>query len=105
MKRITRSLLTLTALALLVGTAAAEPAGDRVSVGFDPEPGDATFGYVPAAIPPGEVIAVFVDRTGPLTSGVVLLTGGRSVEFSSVESRPFAVTEAFEPPMVAFAEK
>lgn len=105
MKRITRSLLALAATALFAGTAAAEPMGDRISVGFDPEPGDATYGYVPASIPPGEVIAVFVDRSGPITSGVVLLTGGRSVEFSSVESRPFAVTEAYEPALIAFAEK
>jgi hypothetical protein len=60
---------------------------------------------VPATVAPEEVLVVLIDRSGPLTSGVVLLTGGRTVEFSGVESRPFAVTEGAAPPVVAFAEK
>ena len=68
-------------------------------------PGDAAFAYVPATVAPEEVVVVLVDRSGPLTTGVVLLTGGRTVEFSGVESRPFAVTESVVPAVVAFAEK
>jgi len=90
------------AVLALTSTAAAE---DRVIAGFAPEPGDAAFAYVPATVAPEEVVVVLVDRSGPLTTGVVLLTGGRTVEFSGVESRPFAVTEAVEPALVAFAEK
>ena len=102
------ALAVAAALTTMATAASAEevPGGaDRVSVGFDPEPGDPTFGYVPASVSPDQIIAIFVDRSGPITTGVVLLTGGRSVEFSGVESRPFAVTEAFEPPVIAFAEK
>lgn len=99
---LTRALLIVTTLLALTSSAAAE---DAVVAGFSPEPGDAAFAYVPATVAPEEVVVVLIDRSGPLTSGVVLLTGGRTVEFSGVESRPFAVTEAAAPPVVAFAEK
>ncbi|MCK6569611.1 hypothetical protein L6V77_00705 [Myxococcota bacterium] len=98
---------TLGVLATLVCLALTSPAAaeDRIFAGFSPEPGDAAFAYVPATVAPEEVVVVLVDRSGPLTTGVVLLTGGRTVEFSGVESRPFAVTESIVPAVVAFAEK
>lgn len=89
----------------LIATVTAAQAEDRVDVGFNPEPGDAAFGFVPASVAADEVVMVLIDRSGPITSGVVLLTGGRSVEFSGVESHPFAITESYSPSMIAFAEK
>lgn len=96
--------LFITALCLAV-TATAARAEDQIQVGFGAEPGDTAFGFVPASVSPDEVIAVLIDRSGPVTSGVVLLTGGRSVEFTGVESHSFAITESYEPGLIAFAEK
>jgi hypothetical protein len=86
------ALVTL-GVALSAGTASA----DEVLVGISPEAGDATYAWVPQHVPADEVILVMVDRSGPVAEGVVLLTGGRSMRVGGVESRPFAVTMAYEP--------
>lgn len=96
---------TLFAGLCFFGALGAAQAEDRVQVGFTAEPGDAAFGYVPASVSPDEVVVVLIDKSGPMVSGVVLLTHGRSVAFSGIESHPFAVTEAYEPAMIAFADK
>ncbi len=96
---------TLFAGLCLFGALGAAQAEDRVQVGFTAEPGDVAFGFVPASVSRDEVIMVLIDKSGPMISGVVLLTNGRSVAFSGVESHPFAVTEAYEPGMIAFADK
>ena len=90
--------------ALSMGSAQAAPQGD-IDFGFAPEPGDATYGFVPSNVPEADVVAIIVDRSGPMTSGVILLTGGRTIEFSGVESHPFALTEAYEHELVAVVEK
>jgi hypothetical protein len=102
LRTFSRTLLTLGTALVLTSTAAAE---DRIVAGFAPEPGDPAFAYVPATVAAEEVVVVLVDRSAPLTTGVVLLTGGRTVEFSGVESRPFAVTESIVAPVIAFADK
>jgi hypothetical protein len=96
---------TLFAGLCLFGALGSAQAEDRVDVGFAAEPGDAAFVYVPASVSPDEVVIVLIDKSGPMVSGVVLLTGGRSVAFSGIESHPFAVTEAYEPGLIAFADK
>ena len=96
---------TLFAGLCLFGALGAAQAEDHVAVGFSAEPGDPGFAYVPASVSPEEVLVVMIDKSGPMVSGVVLLTGGRSISFAGVESHPFAVTESYEPGMIAFAEK
>lgn len=99
------SIATFVGALCLVAAASAAHADDQVQVGFSAEPGDPAFSFVPASVSPDEVIVVLIDRTGPITSGVVLLTRGRSVAFAGVESHPFAITESYTPGMIAFAEK
>jgi hypothetical protein len=103
--KFTNTLGSLFAGLCLFGALGAAQAEDHVAVGFGAEPGDAAFAYIPASVSPEEVIVVLIDKSGPMVSGVVLLTGGRSVAFSGVESHPFAVTEAYDPAMIAFADK
>lgn len=103
---LTRTLRTALAAALCTAALAAPAAAeDHVDVVFGSEPGQAGFGFVPATVAPEEVLVVLIDRSGPVVAGVVLLTGGRSVEFAAVESRPFAIVEAYDAPVIAFAEK
>jgi hypothetical protein len=89
------ALLALVTLGMAL--CASSASADEVLVGISPEAGDATYAWVPQHVPSDEVILVMVDRSGPVAEGVVLLTGGRSMRIGGVESRPFAVTMAYEP--------
>ncbi len=104
-KLVARTLIASLALGAVVLGPSQARADNEIEFGFSPEPGDATYGFVPSNVPASEVVAIIVDRSGPLTSGLVLLTHGRKIEFSGVESHPFAITHAYEPQLIAFADK
>ena len=83
--------------ALALAFVASPAAADTVLVEVAPEPGQATYAWVPQHVPADQILMVMVDRSGPVAEGVVLLTGGRTIRIGGVESRPFAVTQAYEP--------